>query len=162
MKDANDSSVASKATMVYHNSHVGTHGQLLTQPPEEIGLVEALADEDVLDMYVCALGKFHRDLYLGKSSDVSMRNMLVSLAPMCMGEEVLERNATTEEHTERVEIYKMHLQAQAALTSATTATAAATDAAADAVADAVDAAVAAASDVDVPEVFDVVAYFLAD
>ena len=38
-----------------------------------------------------------------------------------MGEEVDECIATIEEHTERVAIYKRHLDAQAALASATTA-----------------------------------------
>ena len=149
MKDANDASVASRTTMVYHSSHVGARGDLLPQEPEEIGLVEALQNDTVHDMYVGALGKFHSDLYLTTPSDAGMISMLVSLEPMCMGEEVLERNATVEEHTEREEIYKKHLQAQAALTSATFTVAAAADA-------------AAGTGADVAQAFDVVAHFLAD
>ena len=140
--------------MVYHSSHVGARGQLLPQETAEIGLVETLTDEDVCDMYVCALGEFHRDLYLDTPSDVGMTSMLGSLEPMCMGEEVLERNVTIEEHTEREEIYKMYLQEQTALVSATASVAADAD-------DAADAAPAAVG-VDVAQVFDVVAYFLAD
>jgi hypothetical protein len=51
---------------------------------------------------------------------IGSRRPECSLEPMCMGEEVDERIATIEENTERVAIYKQHLDAQAALTSATT------------------------------------------
>ena len=57
-------------------------------------------------------------------SEAGMQSMVGSLEPMCMGEEVDERMTsmtTIEEHTERVAIYKQHLDSQAALASATTA-----------------------------------------
>ncbi len=68
--------------MVYHSSHVGARGEFLPQEPEEIGLVEVLQNDSLCDMYVCALGKFHRDLYLTTPSDAGMRSMLGSLEPM--------------------------------------------------------------------------------
>ena len=58
-----------------------------------------------------------------------MTSMLGRLEPMCHEEQVLERNATVEEHTEREEIYKKHREAQAALVAATAAAAAAAAAA---------------------------------
>ena len=111
----------SRATMVYHRSHVGTCGEFLPQEPEEIGLVDDLQNDTVRDMYVCALGKFHCDLYLATSSDVGMWSMLGSLETMCMGEEIDEHIVTIEEHMVRLAIYKHHLEAQSALTSVTAA-----------------------------------------
>ena len=69
MKDTNDSSVSYMSTTVYHSTYVGTFDELLPQEPEEIDLVETLQNDSVCDMYVCALGKFHCDLYLATPSD---------------------------------------------------------------------------------------------
>ena len=104
-------------------------------------------------MLVCALGKFHRDLYLATLSEAGMQSMLGSLEPMCIGEVVDERITTIEEHTERVAIYKQHRDEQAALASAT--------AAAIAAAPSVAAAVPVTGTVVVTP-FDVVTHFLVD
>ena len=140
--------------MVYDNSHVGADDEYLPQEPQEIGLVETLHDDAVCDMFVCALGKFHRDLYLATPSEAGIQSMLGSLEPMCMGEEVDERIMTIEERTERVTIYEQHRDSQAALASATAAAIAAAPSAA--------AAGAVAGAVVVATPFDVVAHFLAD
>ena len=87
------------------------------------------------DLYVCAILKFLRDLYLlcdlylATPSDAGMTTMLGHLEPMCHKEQVLERTSTVEMHTEREEIYKNHRETQAALVDATAAAAAAAAAA---------------------------------
>ena len=53
-------------------------------------------------------------------SDVVMTSMLVRLEPMCHKEQVLERNATVEEHKEREEIYNNHHESQSVFVVAAT------------------------------------------
>jgi hypothetical protein len=112
--------VASRTTLVF-NSSLLMDGARVPQDLEVIGLLEALEDEVARDLYVCAILKFLRDLYLATPCDVGMTKMLGRLEPICQGEQVMELVASLEEHTERQAIYTNHIEAQAALVAATAA-----------------------------------------
>ena len=82
---------------------IKTGGKWKAHPAQEIGLLEALADPTVADLYWCGFLKFQRDLRLTTPSDAAMIAMFGILEPMCQPEEVLEIGAM-EEVDERQEI----------------------------------------------------------
>jgi hypothetical protein len=57
-------------------------GVWVPQDLEERGLLEALEDEVVCDLYVCVILKFLRYLYLATSSDIDITRMIGHLEPM--------------------------------------------------------------------------------
>jgi hypothetical protein len=80
---------------------IKTSGKWKVQPVQEIGLLEALADPTVADLYWCGVFKFQRDLLLTTPSDAVMTVMLGILEPMCQLEEVLEIGTTPDEDESR-------------------------------------------------------------
>ena len=89
-------SVVSRVTINFNLSYL-VDGVWVPQPPEEIGLLEALEDKVVRDVYVCGILKFLCDLYHATPSDLGMTAMLGRLEPVSLGERVEERVASTEE-----------------------------------------------------------------
>ena len=69
-------------------------GERVPEDPEEIVLLETLEDEVVCDLYVCSILKFLHELYLTTSCDIVMTVMLGRLEQTCLGETLLERNAS--------------------------------------------------------------------
>ena len=70
------------------------------------------------DIFWCAVLKFMRKLFLTTPSAAGMQELMGILEPMCQGEEVLEIGESQEEQEERAGIYKLHVEAQAALVAA--------------------------------------------
>ena len=57
--------VASRTTLVVNRSLL-MNGEWVPQDLKEIGLLEALEDEVVRDLYLCVILQFLRDLYLSR------------------------------------------------------------------------------------------------
>jgi hypothetical protein len=103
--DNDTSSIASRTLLSFDSSIKTAHGKWVRQPQQEIGLLMALANDTMRDLYWCAVLKFQRELLLATPSDAVMTAML---EPMCHLEEVLKIGSTIEEVDERREIYGHH------------------------------------------------------
>ena len=94
----------------------------VAQELQEIGLLVALADDTMRDLYWW-LSSNSCDLYLTTPSAAGMLAILGSREPMCQKELLLEDGtreshfflATLGEELDRQEIYRNHCEAQAAL-----------------------------------------------
>jgi hypothetical protein len=96
--------VASRMFMVYESSFF-INEAWVPQDEAEIGLLDALGDEVVRNLWVCAHLKFLCDLFHATPSECLMVRMLGHLEPVCLGETVEERMASLEEKLEREAIY---------------------------------------------------------
>ena len=68
----NSFSVVSRTMIVFNSSFLMTVGRWVHQPLEEIGLLVAIEDDVVRDLYWCVVLKFLSDLLLATSFDVVM------------------------------------------------------------------------------------------